>query len=293
MVKDRNNIKNSVDELDEYINNPSGMETIPLDLERFRTQKELIATAIPQVAGEKSLNSYSTQDSRRKVQRKFYQVLRDGQELKVNSFADLKAGDVFDMHSFKVPGIYNKDERMKVAYTPDWDKAEFHDVQPKTDYGGKHDSYGQLGYLEIHLISSTSNRRIIAGNIPIQLLVLSEDYKIPAFGVGVLAASEPIEQRYLRLKEGPYPHYAYLAKEKDQQLYLMNNHPVGYEQIYLRPFQKAGKTYLRMTVVSYERIVDLLEFNIPIEGELEQKILKASATYKPPIYEVYQDTNIL
>ena len=293
MVKDRNNIKNSVEELDKYINNPPNMETIPLDLERFRTQKERIATSVPQVAVEKSLDGYSTQDSRRKVQRKFYQVLRDEQALKVKSFGDLQAGDVFDMHSFKAPGIYNKKERMQVIYNPNWDKAEFHYVEPKTTYGGQHDGYGQLGYLEIHLISTKNSERIIAGNIPIQLLVLSEDYKIPAFGVGVLAASEPIEQRYLRLKEGSYPHYAYLAKEKDKQLYLMNNHPIGYEQIYLRPFQKEGKTYLRMTMVSYERIVDLLEFNIPIEGELEQKILKASATYKPPIYEVYKDTNIL
>ena len=173
------------------------------------------------------------------------------------------------------------------------DGVEFFEVEPLTSYGGKHDGYGKFGYLEIHLKSSTNKESIIAGNIPIQLLVFSEDYKIPAFGVGVLASSELVERRFLRLNEGPYPHYAYLAKEKDNQLFLLNNHPVGYEQIYLRPFQKEGKTYLRMTIVSYERIVDLLEFNIPIEGELLKRIQQASATYKPPIYEVYQDTNIL
>ncbi len=293
MVKHQNGIENSTEELYKYIDSPPNLETIPLDLDRFRKQKKLIATAIPQVAGEKLVDGYSSQDSRRKVQRGFYCILRDSQKLEAASFADLLPGDLFDMHSFKPPGIYDKNERMQTAYNPAWDQVEFYDVQPLTSYGGKHDGYGKYGYLEIHLKSSTNNERIIAGNIPIQLLVLSEDYKIPGFGVGVLASSELVERRYLRLKEGTYPHYAYLTKERDDQLYLMNNHPVGYEQIYLRPFQKEGKTYLRMTIVSYERIVDLLEFNIPIHGDLEQLVLKASASYKPPIYEVYQDTNIL
>lgn len=180
-----------------------------IGLNRFRNQRELIAHTAPQVAGEKLLNGYSTQDSRRKVQRGFYKILRDNENLKVNTFSDIAKGDIFDMHSFKPPGIYDKYERKQVRYNPDFDKVEFYRVEPTTTYGGKHDKYGELGYLEIHLISTHRKQRIVAGNIPIKLLVLSEDYKNPSFGVGVLATSELVERRFLRLKEGSYPHYAY------------------------------------------------------------------------------------
>jgi len=84
-----------------------------------------------------------------------------------------------------------------------------------------------------------------------------------------------------------------MAKNVNGKQFLLNNHEIGYEQIYLRPFQKDQKTYLRVTVVSYERIVDLLEVEIPLDQDLSEKIIRASEAYKPPVYEVYTDTNII
>lgn len=293
MIKDQNGISNPAEELENFMRNPPGLDHIPLELDRLRKVKTVLGEDQPEIASSKKIGAYSTQDSRRKVQRGFYQLLRKGTPFQAESFGDLQTLDVFDMHSFKAPGIYDKHKRTQVNYQPDWDKVIFRKVEPQTSYGGEHDDFDDFGFLEIELVSSQYQQSMIVGNIPVQLLVMSEDYKIPAFGAGVLASSERVERRYLRLQSSSYPHYAYLAANRDGQQFMLNNHPIGYEQIYLRPFIENDQMFLRFTVVSYERIVDLLEFNIPLSSELSKQIRKASEMYQPPIYEVYTDTNIL
>ncbi|MEM1218449.1 MAG: hypothetical protein AAGH79_06035 [Bacteroidota bacterium] len=293
MIQGQNELQNSVESIQAFMENPQTMEEIPLALDRLRKVQSDLPSAQATVAADKQLGGYSTQDSRRKIQRGFFQVLREEEPVAIETFSDLQPGDVFDLHSFQPPGIYNHKERTQVPYRPEWETVNFRLVEPNTSYGGRHDGFGEHGYLEIELVHTQSKERMIAGNIPISLIVFSEDYKIPAFGAGVLSSSELIERRHIRLQQGPYPHYAYLAEERNGNLYLKNNHPAGYEQIYLRPFEEEGQLYLRLTVVSYERIIDLLEFNIPVPEELAKRIRAASSTYKPPIYEVYTDTNIL
>ena len=51
-----------------------------------------LGTAAGAVDADKAVASYSTQDSRRKVQRKFYHVERGGQEIAPSTFGDLQAG---------------------------------------------------------------------------------------------------------------------------------------------------------------------------------------------------------
>ena len=293
MIKDQNGIENEATELSTFINHPPSLEEIPLELDRLRSVgKELLSTEAA-IASSKEIGAYSTQDSRRKVQRGFYRMMRDSARFSPKTFGEMEAGDIFDLHSFKAPGIYDQHTRMQVSYNPDWEKVTIRQVEPKTSYGGKHDSYGKFGYIELELKSHDGKNSIIAGNIPVELLVFNEDYKIPAFGAGVLSSSERVERRFLRLQSSSYPYYAYMAKNVGEQQFLLNNHEIGYEQIYLRPFQKDQKTYLRVTVVSYERIVDLLEVEIPLDQDLTNKIIKASEAYKPPVYEVYTDTNII
>jgi len=293
MIKENNGIENSQEELSSFLEEQKVFSKIPLELDRLRAHKTVLNTTMAQMPISKMLGAYSSQDSRRKVQRGFYEILRGEEQASIQNFSELKKGDVFSLHSFVPPGVYHSQQRMKISYQDQWGPVTFSIVEPKTFYDGQHDRYGQYGYLEMELFNLDSTQSIIVGNIPIQLLVLSEDYKIPAFGVGVWNASEPIERRFLRFQEGSFPHYAYLVENREEKRYLVNNHELGYEQIFLRPFHRDGHLFLRMTVVSYERIVDLMEFEIPLVGDLAERIRKASLEYQPPIYEVYKDSNVL
>lgn len=292
IVKNENNITNPVEELHSFINNSDEFKQIPAEIDRLRSVKNTLFESVAQLNAAKELGAYSSQDSRRKVQRGFYKIVRNEEVMEAKTFGDLQSGDVFSLYSFKNPGVYNQSEPNLIKYDPDWSKAVFREVKPMTTYGGDHDGFSKFGYLEIELFSSDEKRSIIASNIPIQLLAFGEDYRIPAFGAGVLDASEPIERRYLRFEKGPYPHFAYLLSKENEQSYLINNHTTGYEQIYFRPLLEHENLFLKMTLVSYERIVDLVEFKIPVEGQLKEKILQASKEFKKPIHEVYQDSNI-
>jgi hypothetical protein len=141
--------------------------------------------------------------------------------------------------------------------------------------------------------SKDESQAIVIGNVPLSLLVFQHDYIIPAFGVGVLPASELIERRHLRIKDGPKPHYAYLANHRDGKFFGLNNHKYGIEQVFLRPFKKEGKVFLRIILVSYERITDLLELEVPLESDLADKINDISSHFKTPLFRSYEDNNIL
>ena len=197
------------------------------------------------------------------------------------------------MHAFIPPGIYDHSQSFDIPYRSDWKKVEIYEVNPLTSYGYAPNKWQNQGSIEVVLHAEDGKRAIVAGNIPISLLVFGADYSIPAFGAGVLSSSELIERRHLRLREGPLPHYAYLIQWKGDNMQLLNNHSIGYEQIFFRPFLKGQDMYLRMTIVSYERIIDLLEFEIPITGTLKNSILQAEQQYQPPVYEVYSDNNVL
>lgn len=293
MVKDQNGLENSVEELADFVANRQHFAGIPLDLARLREVRGEYLTSRAQLSQDKALGAYSSQDSRRKVQRGFFRILREGEAVALDKLEELQTGDAFSLHSFQAPGVYRTADRTTIPHNANWEEIVLREVSPKTSYGGRHEDFGKYGYLELELFAKDKSQSIIAGNIPIQLLVLGEDYQIPAFGAGVLPASEPIERRYLRLQQGPPPAYAYLTQLQDGKQFMLNNHPAGYEQIYLRPFLQKQQLMLRITIVSYERIVDLLEFVVPITGPLAEKINKASEEYQPPIHLVYQDSNIL
>jgi hypothetical protein len=266
---------------------------VPVDFDKLRKFNRQLDTSKANPVLDKSIASYSSQDSRRKVQRGFFKVKRDQKLLEVERFEQLKKGDNFELFAFVSPGIYSPKKLQIIPYEFDWEKVEINEVKPLTAYAGNKSNYDKEGYIEMRVYSEDQSRMLVMGNIPISLLVYQEDYDIPALGVGVFPASEPIERRYLRVKHGPKPHYAYLLKRKNGEYFAVNNHEYGIEQFYLRPFKKSGKTYLRVNIVSYERIMDILEMEIALGDELSEKIDRASAEYRRPIYRTYLDNNIL
>ena len=54
-------------------------------------------------------------------------------------------------------------------------------------------------------------------------------------------------------------------------------------------FEKNGELFLKITLVSYERIADLHEVYVKIDGDLEKRIRTASSEYSPPLFRVYKD----
>jgi hypothetical protein len=270
------------------------LSDIEVELERLRKEGPVLVKAKAIVNGEKRLGSYSTQGSRRKSQKGYFTIIRDNKKIKPETLSEMKIGDKFEMHKFISPGIYSSSDVQTVSYDPDWKNVVIRKVKPLTRYPGSEKTPDSAGYIEIKLKKDDESEAIVLGNIPVSLLVFQDDYSIPAYGVGVLPSSELIERRYFRIKDGPLPHYAYqMSKGEDDKWMLMNNHETGLEQIYLRPFEKNNRIYLRVTLVSYERIVDLLELVVEIDGELEQAIRDASKKYNPPMFRVYKDANII
>jgi len=111
--------------------------------------------------------------------------------------------------------------------------------------------------------------------------------------VGVLRASEAIEKRHLLVHQGPAPVYAYSADVDGDMLYVANNHEQGLEQIYVRPYRHDDGVVLRVTLVAYERIVDILEVDVAVPDELARRIRDASAHYQRPLWRSFSDSNLL
>ncbi len=281
-------------ELADVLNYHKSIPRVPIDFDRLRAVVRTLGTFPVVVDAGKAIGGYSTQDSRRKVQRKFYRVERGGKEIAPATFADLQPGDRFQFFSFVPPGIYTKKTLRTVPYEPIWTTATLREVAPRTRYGTTPSPHRYVdGALELTLRSGDGKRAIVVGNLPIDLLVFQEDYDVPGFGAGVLRASEPIEQRHLFLRDGPAPVYAYAADAVGDALFVANNHELGLEQIYLRPVQRGGDVLLRVTLVAYERIIDILEVDVKLPDELARKIVDASARYQRPLWRSFSDSNLL
>jgi hypothetical protein len=283
----------SDEELRDVLGYHKTIPRVPIDFERLRELRRTLGTFALSSDGTRPIASYSTQDSRRKVQRKFYRVERGGREIAAQTFSDLKAGDSFQFHSFIPPGIYTKKTLRAVPYEPIWARATLAEVTPRTRFGAPSPHAYSAGALEVTLRSSDGKRALVVGNLPIDLLVFEEDYDVPGFGVGVLRASEPIEKRHLFLQEGPAPVYAYSADIDGDTLYIANNHEQGLEQVYFRPFKRGNDVLLRVTLVAYERIVDILEVEVKLPDELARRVVDASAHYRRPLWRSFSDSNLL
>ena len=297
MIRGASDIQITDSDLADALSYDADISDVPLVLERLRREGKTLGSVQPRIRMSKEVGGYSSQDSRRKVQKGYFQVIRDGEVIEPKTFAEMKPGDVFRVRRFIAPGIYAAEDFEEFTYNPYWSKAQIREVTPLTRYPGGREADDPLGYVEIQLYESGGKRSIVVGNLPVSLLVEQDDYRIHAFGAGVLPPSEVVERRYLRIKEGPVPHYAYLitrdANRADEPWHLLNNHEFGLEQVYIRPFRRSGKMFLRLTLVSYERIVDLLEMELEVPEELAGRIRQATRDYVPPLFRVYEDANII
>lgn len=280
-----------VESIPNNFHDPKYFDNVILDATKLRSIIKVIGDYDIHYNSEKELGSYSSQDSRRKVQRKFYDIRRNDSIIDAKMQSDLQNGDVYSMYTFQEPGVYNPNVRNNVSFQRLWERAKVAYVEPLTFYS-KDQEFFSSNYIEITLTNASNTQAIVIGNIPLSLLSFKNDFVIPSFGVGVLKSSELIERRLLRKQKGPRPSFAYLTKVKEGKHYIQNNHLTGLEQIFLRPVQKEDGIYLRCTIVSYERITDLLEFEIKIP-ELQETFVKNNERYSPPIFETYQDDNTL
>lgn len=294
LVRAVDGIDASDDELRDVLDYHKSIPKVALELDRLRERVRDLGTFVVAANREKPLGGYSTQDSRRKVQRKFFKIERAGKEIAPPTFAEMRPGDQFQFVSFVPPGIYTKKTLRAVPYEPIWSTATLTEVRPRTRYGTAASPHEyRAGALEVTLRSADGKRAIVVGNLPIDLLVFEEDYDVPGFGVGVLRASEPVEKRHLFLKDGPAPVYAYSADVDGDTMYIANNHEQGLEQIYVRPFKRGADVLLRVTLVAYERIVDIMEVEVKLPDELARKITDASAHYQRPLWRSFSDSNLL
>lgn len=266
-----------------------------LDLQRLRKVEDKLGTYKATLVKNKPIGSYSSQESRRKVQRGFFSIERDNEKIEASELGSLQEGDEFKLMAFVAPGIYTeKYEKIVAPFSDQWEDVEIRRVEPLTRYPESTPSFDSMGHLEVTVYSKDRTQAIIVGNIPVELLVFQEDYRISGFGVGIFPPSELAERRYWRLKEGPAPHYAYLVSIKeDGEKTIINNHNYHIEQAYLRPVKSEDGVALNLTLVSYERIVDLMEVSIDLDKELSQLIEKASEQYKTPLFRSYSDSNVL
>jgi hypothetical protein len=293
LVRAVDGINSSDDELREALDYHKTIPEVAIDFDKLRTRGRDFGSYPLTSDGSRPIGGYSTQDSRRKVQRKFYRIERGGKTIDAQRFSDLLPGDIFQFHSFIPPGIYSKKTPHSVPYEPIWSSITLTEVNPRTHFSAQSPHRYAAGALELTMRSSDGKRAIVVGNLPIDLLVFQEDYDIPGFGVGVLRASEPIEKRYLFLAKGPAPVYAYSANVEGNTFYIANNHEQGLEQIYLRPYQRGADVMLRITLVAYERIVDILETEVKLPEELARRIMAASAAYRRPLWRSFSDSNLL
>jgi hypothetical protein len=267
----------------------------PVDLDRLRTVKEEIGTGEVALAPD-SRAGYSSQGSRRKLGRGFCLVEKEGKLVKPEKLSDLTTHKAM-LSQFQPPGKYSYATRvpfdMSFLATPQ--SAEFALVEPKTSYtwrwpGERSERAEETEYLELRV--KLAEETLVFSNLPISLLVPTEDYEIHGFGVGILSAGEPAERRQLLIERGPLPSIAYLLREREGKTFGVNTHERGLEQVYIRTVWEGAVPRLEVILTSYERMVDLVKYEIEVPAKLIPLLRDAKLRYIPPIYRTYRDDNL-
>jgi hypothetical protein len=266
----------------------------PVDLDRLRTVKSSLGKVSVRLA-EDSKAGYSSQGSRRKLGRGFCLIEKDGKLVKPEKLSDL-ANYQTHMSEFQPPGKYSFTTRRSFdfGFLAKPVQAEVLRVEPKTSYtwwsDERHPKAEKTEYIEIRL--DLESESFVFGNLPISLLVPTEDYTLHGFGVGVLSAGEPAEQRKLLFERGPSPGFGYLLRRDGSKWLGVNTHERGLEQVYIRTRWDRDQPFFEVILTSYERMVDLVKYDIDVPAELVDELRRAKFEYIPPIYRTYRDDNL-
>lgn len=270
----------------------------PMDLDRLRTREESIgAVAVTRINAP---ISFSSQDSRRKLHKSYVLVDNtEGTRAPPKQLDDILQHPVH-MSSFEEPGIYFEDRRREFdfAFLAKPLGVEVSRVRPLTSYRWRKEKPGKpkmadaYDYVEIN-VDLGGGKRLIVGNLPLELLVRQDDFAIHGFGVGILEASTLAERRQFLIDKGPCPSFAYLVETNgDGSMSALNSHAFGIEQIYLRSHPDGAKPHWELTITSFERIVDLVKYEIAIPASLRDAQVRHSDVYTPPVFFTYQDDNV-
>lgn len=266
----------------------------PVDLDRLRTVKESLGRVGVRLADDSNAG-YSSQGSRRKLGRGFCLVDKDGKLVKPAKLSDLMKYPSH-MSDFQDPGKYSFTTRRKFefGFLGTAKQAEVLRVDPKTSYewwsDDRHPKAEKTDYIEIRV--DLEGESLVFGNLPISLLVPTEDYTLHGFGVGVLSAGEPAEQRKLLIERGPYPGFGYLVKYDGSRVLGVNTHERGLEQVFIRTRWDLDVPYFEIILTSYERMVDVVKYEVDVPAGLVEDLRRAKLEYIPPIYRTYRDDNL-
>lgn len=271
-------------------------DEVKLDLSRLREKIENFGTV--NIAPTEEILGFSSQDSRRRIENNYALYEYQGMLRSPTHLSEFTKHPMM-MTSFIEPGIYSSkmDERTEFnfSFLANPLMAEINLVKPRTSYKllnyKKANQLEEDYYLEID-IDLGQNKKLIIGNLPLHLLVQQEDFVLHGFGVGILNSAGFAERRKFLFEKGPSPSYAYLATQKGDNLYGLNSHKLGVEQIFIRSVPFAEDPYWEVTVASYERIVDIIKYKVEIPERLITMQKEHSRRYIPPIYFTYRDDNI-
>ncbi|MDJ0839599.1 MAG: hypothetical protein QNK37_23970 [Acidobacteriota bacterium] len=270
-------------------------EPVKLDLDRLRTTTTDYGTVSLTTHHEADARGFSSQDSRRKLARGFAQIHDGDQWRPPRAIQELTEG-VARLTEFIPPGKYDHQgfREFNLNFLRKTRNVSVIGVEPRTSYNWRNGGTGeenQFDYLQltIHL----EEFDLLIGNLPFQLLVPQEDFSINGYGVGVLSSGGIAERREYLIADGPAPSYAYLARpDADGGYTAFNSHAYGLEQIFIRTHLQGDDAWWEVTLTSYERIVDIVKYKIPIPAQLTETARQHAMAYISPLYYTYRDDNL-
>ncbi|MEM7583083.1 MAG: hypothetical protein AAF560_06860 [Acidobacteriota bacterium] len=267
-----------------------------LALDRLRTVESDVGRFALALADPEGPVGYSSQGSRQKLGRRFVQIETPEGELAT----PVKLGELVShpvhMSNFIAPGVYSLTDRkpFDLTFLGQPEGVEIRRVRPLTHYDWRRSDrppdHRDATHLEMTLY--VGGKSIVIGNLPLPLLVRQEDYTLAGFGVGVLAAEDLAERRRYLIEEGPAPSFAYLIQEQDGELWGLNSHDAGIEQIFIRTRPFVPQPHWEITITSFERIVDLVKYRVEIPEQLLAELQAATEAYVSPLYFTYADDNV-
>ena len=72
----------------------------------------------------------------------------------------------------------------------------------------------------------------------------------------------------------------------------LNSHDYGIEQIFIRTHIDDIDPWREITITSYERIVDIVKYRVPIPEPLRAELKACAMEYVSPLYRTYRDDNL-
>lgn len=265
-----------------------------LSLDRLRREGALLGEG--RVTLVDAPVGFSSQGSRLKLNAAFVKVSKDGRLMPPKRLADLHTSKV-SMPAFVEPGRYSltNSRQFDFAFLTDVSTAEVRAVVPLTHYrwnDERREPAREAGEDHLELKIHVGSRYILLGNMPMSRMVKQEDFVIHSFGVGVLGPDTPAERSLMLTQHGPHPPYAYVAEERDGELYAVNSHELGLEEIFIRTYPSAPDPHWVIVLTSFERIVDVIRYRVEIPESLRARLAQRTAEYVSPPYLTYKDDNV-